>query len=209
MTKLAPSLFDSLAREYDAHMRVSGHYAAQHKLLAKIRSNVQNPVLDLACGAGEIVTLLSKNGYSIIGNDLSQNMLDLAARTTPSVHFTCEDTEYLPSYSSSFGTLICCNLWYYLSNQQNALLRWKELLLPNGNLLLLEEYPFQLPKSCLLSENIKAIVKPVPPNHIISTIESGGWTLCHQDHEPIDTQHDLHALLFKPKKGGKKNEQER
>lgn len=42
-------------------------------------------ILELACGSGEVANLLSQKGYTIVGSDLSENMLSLAYQTNPKI----------------------------------------------------------------------------------------------------------------------------
>lgn len=42
-------------------------------------------ILELACGSGEVANLLSQKGYTIVGSDLSENMLSLAYQNNPKI----------------------------------------------------------------------------------------------------------------------------
>lgn len=69
-------------------------------------------LLDLACGTGSMSVLLAEKGYSVIGTDLSEDMLSIAQNKKydckGDVMFLCQDMRSLDLY----GTIdcACCNL---------------------------------------------------------------------------------------------------
>lgn len=64
-------------------------------------------LLDLACGTGSLAVRLSEKGYSVIGTDVSPEMLSVAhqkaAVKNADILFLCQDMTQLNLY----GTIIC------------------------------------------------------------------------------------------------------
>lgn len=77
------SLFDSYADHYDAHLVNALQYQVPqlfyqtiHELIAD--EKISWDILDLGCGTGLCGELFKADAHSIVGIDLSQNMLDIA-----------------------------------------------------------------------------------------------------------------------------------
>ena len=67
--------------------RVDRHAEAQTDLLERVLElRVGEQVLDLGCGAGRHSILLQERGYKLVGVDLSQELLDLAAASWDARH---------------------------------------------------------------------------------------------------------------------------
>lgn len=65
-------------------------------------------LLDLACGTGTLSSLFAERGYSVIGVDLSEEMLSIAqqklAEKPQDILYLCQDMRSLDLY----GTIDCC-----------------------------------------------------------------------------------------------------
>ncbi len=70
--------YNTHALAYDRHMRTTRHYAAQQKLLTKLSADIQEPIIDVACGSGFILDCLSPQFDTVCGNDTSLAMPKLA-----------------------------------------------------------------------------------------------------------------------------------
>ncbi|MBO5930045.1 MAG: class I SAM-dependent methyltransferase [Clostridia bacterium] len=66
-----------------------------------------NLVLDLACGTGTLTHLLSKQGFDMIGADISEEMLMKAKEKNPGVLFLNQPMEELELYGT-VGAIVCC-----------------------------------------------------------------------------------------------------
>lgn len=76
------SAYESLAAAYDG-LTTDVDYEAVLAFFQKIlRNNGKNPerVLDLACGTGSMSVLLAEAGYRVLGADISEEMLTVAAQ---------------------------------------------------------------------------------------------------------------------------------
>ncbi|MDO4846352.1 MAG: class I SAM-dependent methyltransferase [Oscillospiraceae bacterium] len=85
--------YDALSKSYDALMRDVSYEDVLRfwkTILQKHRLRPET-ALDLACGTGSFTLLLAKEGYSVLGADLSEEMLTAAAEK-------CADMENAPFF---------------------------------------------------------------------------------------------------------------
>ena len=186
-------IFNQHSRIYNQHMEETGHYIAQDEILKKVIPFVKSPILDVACGSGNILKKLSKTFSEIRGNDLSKSMTSLAKQNNPKITFTNDDAEELISYNQKFKTLFCVNTLFYLSNKEKAIQRWKDLLEEKGKLIVIEEHPFIYPNNKYL-ENLKLI--PFSPKEIIELMSHLKLKLIYQNNVKIDDKHNLFVSVF-------------
>lgn len=184
------SFFDFNYQKYDKHMQESGHYLAQEKLLRLLLKEVREPILDLACDTGFILSLLSEQFVNLFANDLSIKMLNFTKKklNLKLINYSNDNVESLNSYSQKFSTIICCNLFHYIEDHNKAITRWKQLLDNDGKIILIEEYPF------ILRENLRQLTKVINPKTIeeISRIMKMNHLMLSRTEEmPIDSRHYL------------------
>ena len=72
----------------------------------ELKIKIDNIVLDLACGTGNLTEELKNFGYDMIGIDLSVDMLNIAKEKNPEILYLCQDMREFELY----GTVdcICC-----------------------------------------------------------------------------------------------------
>ena len=184
--------------DYDSHMRETGHYDAQAVIISEILDETKEPILDLACGIGVILKLLSDKFEKLVGNDFSLPMVKAAQKET-GLHITNDNAETLESHSEKYGTIICCNLFYYIQNKTEAISRWKELLDDGGHIIIIEEFPFGDPNKGKLDQQADELLKlvdPMSPEEIEATMKSQGFDLKKKVQTTIDGKHDLYGSVF-------------
>ena len=186
-------IFNQHSRIYNQHMEETGHYIAQDEILKKVIPFVKSPILDVACGSGNILKKLSKTFSEIRGNDLSKSMTSLAKQNNPKIIFTNDDAEELTSYDQKFKTLFCVNTLFYLNNKEKAIQRWKNLLEENGKLIIIEEHPFIYPNNKFLKD-LK--LNPLAPKEIIELGSNTKLKLVHQNKVKINDKHKLFVFVF-------------
>lgn len=200
----ASVFYDKLGERFPEYMKSSGHYEVQFKVLEALKEYLEESVLDVGCGSGELVRAVLRLGHSkIIGNDLSRKALELARENSSGTTFTQEDAHELGSYENgSLGTILCCNLMYYL-DRGKALDRWVELLMEKGRLIVMEEWPFVYPFEKILGEEfctmLKRIVRPIGPKKLIKLIVSKGFELVEKTRVEIYGRHGLNGFVFEKK----------
>lgn len=185
-------------KDYDLHMVETKHYQAQEKILELLSNQIKEPILDLACGTGFLIKLLSNKFSKIYGNDFSSEMVKIA-RKKFNFSISNDDAEKLNSYSDKFSTIISCNLFFYLQNRKEAIKRWRELLNSNGKIIFIEEYPFIKPKSEEMdehSEKLMNLIDPISPEKIERIMVQNGFILIKKVETKIDEKHNLYGLVF-------------
>jgi len=84
--------YEMLARYYDQEW---GRWGTQYvKLVSWITGTYEYPiksVVDLACGIGTLLTELERNGYDVLGIDLSSDMIDRAKILNPDIDYIVGD----------------------------------------------------------------------------------------------------------------------
>lgn len=108
-------------------------------ILEELEKTDFKDVLDVGCGPGTMLELLSKkypeNNY--IGLDLTPKMIEVAnAKNLPNTKFVVGDSENLPFEDESFDAVICANSLHHYPNPQRFFYGVKRVLKPNGILVL-------------------------------------------------------------------------
>lgn len=199
------AFWNNSVSEYDAHMRESGHYDAQAKLFRKLNSYFSSPVLDLAAGPGFLAELMLAEGLEVTANDFSEGMASCMIKRLSSrfshVEFTQWDAARLPE-GGVYGTIVCCNLLYYLDEHRKSIALWRQRLRDDGRIILFEEYPFHRPESDTMEEQsarLMNIVEPLCPDDIRDIFVSTGFRIENEAKAKIDESHDLFGFVFASK----------
>ena len=93
----------------------------QDKVLEKVSSVLSSErgsmLLDVGCGRGRYVSLLSSAGYTYVGVDISLGMLKIARHNDDplhSNHFVQVTAEQIPFKDKTFDSVICIDLLHHL-----------------------------------------------------------------------------------------------
>ena len=96
-------------------------------------------ILDLGTGTGFFAFLLTAEGHSVTGIDLTENMIEQAGKTAAELKLPAEfyvmDAECPDFAPGSFDVLVSRNLTWVLPNLSRAYKAWHTLLKPGGILL--------------------------------------------------------------------------
>lgn len=99
----------------------------------------QLKILDVGCGAGFFSILLAKEGYKVVGTDLTKEMIEqskiLAEEEGADCRFLVMDAEKLEFQAGSFDVVISRNLTWTLPNAKKAYREWFRVLKKGGVLL--------------------------------------------------------------------------
>jgi SAM-dependent methyltransferase len=94
-------------------------------------------VIDLACGTGQVISML-QDEYQFIGADVSEDMLEMAAKKNPNVDFFVHDIRD-PFYIEHIQGAICTvDSFNYLSDHQDlemAIVNIDKSLPPGGHFI--------------------------------------------------------------------------
>lgn len=98
-------------------------------------------ILDVGCGAGELLGEMKKRGHHTVGMDLSREMVLAAREQTAGVPaensgFTQGDIEAIPFADNLFDVVTCVGVLSYLKSEHRALEEMKRVLRPDGILVI-------------------------------------------------------------------------
>ena len=112
--------FDKIARDYDRmnHLMTLGLDRLWRRRAVR---GLHGNVLDVACGTGDMVVELLKQGCTVTGVDLSEEMLAIAKRKAESGKWKVADAEQLPFPDECFDAVVCSSRadgWRYWNWQR-------------------------------------------------------------------------------------------
>jgi len=130
--------FSNQARIYET--TYNGNHAK--KLYSYVIEMVNNfnfkKVLDVGCGTGIILSLLSKNeSISLSGVDLSENMLKIAKQKLDDrVELKIGDSEQLPWKNNTFDAIICTDSFHHYPEPEKVLGEMARVLKSSGHIII-------------------------------------------------------------------------
>ena len=99
-------------------------------------------ILDVGCGTGFLALLLAQLGYNVTGIDLSDTMRAAATRKANQMGLNITilrgDAEAPDFASENFSVVISRHLVWTLPNPSKALLAWKRVLKPEGQVMIID-----------------------------------------------------------------------
>lgn len=114
------NVFDEMDK-YWAEMAYQNQTGRQIEFLKKTLPT-KGLILDLACGTGRHIIPLGKEGYSMVGLDLSSNLLRIAKKREGGVQLMKADMRFLPFAAKSFSAVTSLDSSFgYLPNEINDL----------------------------------------------------------------------------------------
>jgi ubiquinone/menaquinone biosynthesis C-methylase UbiE len=126
--KLTIETYDSIARIY---MKATRNLRPQRDFEAFCRTVIPHGlILDAGCGWGRDCQAFADRGFSVIGVDLSTEMLTIARQLAPTCIFLQADLRRLPLNDSCVDGIWCCAGLLHLERSQipQALLEFKRVL---------------------------------------------------------------------------------
>lgn len=85
------------------------------------------PMLELACGSGEITHSLHRLGYQMSALDLSQAMIDKARSKDDEIDYYCQDMKNLSNLASYDAMACLCDSFNYLLSMEDVKIFFKEV----------------------------------------------------------------------------------
>jgi demethylmenaquinone methyltransferase/2-methoxy-6-polyprenyl-1,4-benzoquinol methylase len=131
-------MFDAIAPRYDLINRLMTFGMDQAWRRATVRALALPDgavVLDLACGTGDLSRLATREGYRVIGADLSAGMLAANGAGLPVLE---ADVSNLPFADGSFDGVVCGYALRNFTDLGPALAETARILRPGGRLAVLE-----------------------------------------------------------------------
>lgn len=105
-------------------------------LLDAARVGSTSRVLDVATGPGYVAARAAARGVSVVGVDIAEHMVRLAASLHPEIEFRQADAESLPFDDGSFDAVVANFLVPHLARPERAAAELARVLTPGGRLAL-------------------------------------------------------------------------
>ncbi len=139
--------YNELAKDYDRLIDHKPHnaYYDRPNMLELIGNVSGKYILDAACGPGKYAEILLSKKASVVGLDISEEMIKYAKkrnenRGTFYVHDIQNPLNMLKS--ETFDLVICALAMHYMKNWKATLQEFYRVLKPNGELIISIEHPF-------------------------------------------------------------------
>ncbi|KAE8389465.1 S-adenosyl-L-methionine-dependent methyltransferase [Aspergillus alliaceus] len=139
MTILAEALFDAVAKRYEESY---GPSTGQGEVIKRVLLPLlppQSRVLDVGCGTGRpVAETLSEAGHSVVGIDISQEMVNIARQQVPGASFEKADMMTYTPPNLPFDAVCALLSLFQLGpdDTASALAKFSEWLAPDGIILL-------------------------------------------------------------------------
>jgi SAM-dependent methyltransferase len=127
-------IFSEFAQEYRSrHDQVRS--AGRLRALELLDARPGDLVLDLACGPGNLTAEVLAAGASVVGADIADGMVRVAARHVPGAWFARADMECLGLRDGAFDGVVCGHGYQFVSDLVRALGEGCRVLRPGGRLV--------------------------------------------------------------------------
>jgi SAM-dependent methyltransferase len=112
-------LYSELAEIYDQLYLNIFNYEQDAEFVDSILKKYRiNELLELGCGSGHLAHLLVKRGYTIIGVDLYNEMLQIARKRLPEVEFVQQDIRNLKFDRKFDGIIAMGRMFTYMTTNE-------------------------------------------------------------------------------------------
>jgi ubiquinone/menaquinone biosynthesis C-methylase UbiE len=171
--------YNKMAFDYDN--TVEGRYTERFKelLLEEITIKSGAAILDVACGNGTLLKMLSgKGGIKGYGIDISDKMIEYAAGKYPDMSFSVGRCEKTPFSDRMFDAVTVCAAYHHFPDVRGFAKEVRRILKPQGMIYIAEIfYPFLI--RTLLNPFVPLSkagdVKFYAPKEIIGNFQSNGF----------------------------------
>jgi len=129
-------VYDREAEVYDAKRSFyeSGYGGRRERRLLSLFCRGPR-ILNVACGTGRLLPFFARNGFEVVGIDLSKGMLNVAREKTiayKNVHLIRADAEFLPFHNGEFEEIVCSRAFKFFPNPLNGLNEGSRVLAKKG-----------------------------------------------------------------------------
>jgi len=128
--------------------------------LNQLEIHEQLNLLDIGCGSGIFSDFAKLKGISITGIDACEDLIKLAKKRNPDLHFLEGDMEELPFNDGSFDVVCGFNSFQYAENIKNALTEAKRVLIDKGKIVVMI---WGNKEDCEVASYLKAVGGLLPP----------------------------------------------
>lgn len=130
--------FDTIAAHYDRMNRLMTFGLDRLWRRHAVRTVAGGEVLDVACGTGDMVVELLKQGCTVTGVDLSKEMLTIAEEKAHGCKYMMADAEHLPFDDATFDAVTCAFGVRNFVHLEQGLAEMLRVLRPGGRMVIME-----------------------------------------------------------------------
>jgi len=124
--------YDQIAKTYDRRYQVNDYSGVEAALIAFIGKQFSLRVLEVGCGTGHWLRLVSGSGIRVTGVDASARMLTYAKTRAPAAALAQGCAERLPWARESFDKVFCINAFHHFHDKVAFLAEAMRVLRPGG-----------------------------------------------------------------------------
>ena len=133
MTMAATAVdYNRLAATYDHRYAENRYPGLEHTLLEFVGNDPTVTLLEVGCGTGHWLELLSRSGFRVAGVDASPEMLAVARQRLPDARLVSGRAEQLPWPDTSLRRVFCINALHHFTDRRAFLAEARRLLQPGG-----------------------------------------------------------------------------
>jgi len=151
------------ARAYERFIKVTptGDERFWEDAIVNTSINKNAIILDLGTGTGFLARIILKNGFNVLGLDLSKNMLAVAKKKAPETFLVRGDAENIPLKDSSVDLIVSRWVLWTLPHPWEALEEIVRVLKPDGRVILCDGDSKNTPKSAVIFGTIRSFFKDI------------------------------------------------
>lgn len=128
--------YDSMAAEYDRRYLENDYSGVERALKAFVAgTEFTRHVLEVGCGTGHWLRLLSEHAIRVAGVDVSGRMLALARTKTCTAWLAQSRAEDLPWADQTFERVFCINAFHHFEDKRRFLSEARRVLEPGGQIM--------------------------------------------------------------------------
>lgn len=129
-------IYNSIADDYAKQAKKHGPGIQRRHFCSLLKKH--SNILDVGCGSGRDSAYFVHHGFTTIGVDLSERLLEIAKNTVPQATFMKEDIRNLPFPANTFDGIWSCASLLYVKQDEivSTLKNWFYILKPKGILFI-------------------------------------------------------------------------
>ena len=124
--------YDQIATTYDRRYQHNDYSGVEAALIAFVGERFDQRVLEVGCGTGHWLRLISGSGARVMGLDVSGQMLAYARTQAPKATLAQGSAEHLPWARDSFDRVFCINAFHHFQDKVAFLTEAMRVLRPGG-----------------------------------------------------------------------------
>jgi ubiquinone/menaquinone biosynthesis C-methylase UbiE len=131
--------FDRRAGSYESGVTSRWRDPVQRESLEALQLGADDRLLDVGCGTGAASRSAASVAASVVGIDLSPEMIRQAQRLAEgfaNVHFEIADSEHLPFEDGAFTAVLCSNSFHHYPDPARAVREMARVLAPGGRIVI-------------------------------------------------------------------------